>query len=63
MYMPGEELELTYTMEEGGETIPSPSPPESIPVSDGAFVTIIEAWMEQVRDEMENRSASVINQP
>ncbi|MEW6541370.1 MAG: type II toxin-antitoxin system HicB family antitoxin [Bacillota bacterium] len=49
------ELHL-YGMEEDGDEIPGPTPPEKVGVLKGAFVVPIEAWMPLVRDEMANRS-------
>ncbi|AOH54557.1 pilus assembly protein HicB [Peribacillus muralis] len=45
-----------YGMEEDGETIPSPSTPSNIDVPLGGFVTIIEAWTDYIREEMENKA-------
>lgn len=57
LYNAREALELhLYGMEEDGDAIPSPTLPEKIAVPKGAFITIIEAWMDKIRDEMENRS-------
>ncbi len=55
--MAREALELhLYGMEEDGDPIPDPSPPERVHAPRGAFVTVIEAWMPLVRDEMANRA-------
>ncbi|MGI6663199.1 MAG: type II toxin-antitoxin system HicB family antitoxin [Bacillota bacterium] len=45
------ELHL-YGMEEDGEEIPFPTPPERLEVRPPAFLTLVEAWMPPVRDEM-----------
>lgn len=45
-----------YGMEEDGETIPSPSSPNKIEVPPGGIVTIIEAWTDYIREEMENKA-------
>lgn len=45
-----------YGLEEDGENIPLPSSPDKITVSSGGFVSIIEAWTDIVRDEMENKA-------
>lgn len=45
-----------YGMEEDGETIPSPSSPNKIKVPPGGIVTIIEAWTDYIREEMENKA-------
>lgn len=52
--MAKEALELhLYEMEEDGDPIPSPTSPEKIVVSNGAFVT--KAWMKLIRDEMADK--------
>jgi len=57
LYMAKEALELfIYNLEEDNEPIPEPTPPEKIKVPEGAFVTLIEAYMPPVRDEMANKS-------
>ena len=38
------------------DLIPSPTSPEKIVASNGAFVTIIEAWMKLIRDEMADKA-------
>lgn len=45
-----------YGMEEDGETIPTPSPPTSVNVSDVAFIALVEAWTDIVREEVENKA-------
>ena len=55
--MAREALELhLYGMEEDGDSIPQPTPPEQVDVSSGGFVTVVEAWMDLVRDEMANKA-------
>lgn len=55
--MAKEALELhLFGMEEDGEEIPEATPPNKIPLPEGAFVSLIEAWMPPVRDEMANRA-------
>lgn len=49
------ELHL-YGLEDDGDEIPVPTPPEKIDVPQNAFVAPVEAWMPLVRDEMANRS-------
>lgn len=49
------ELHL-YGMEEDGNPIPQPTPPEKIHVPEGAFVVPIEVYMPPVRDEMANKA-------
>lgn len=57
LHMAKEALELhLYGMEEDGDPIPKPTPPERITVPCGAFVTVIEAWMPLIRDEMANKA-------
>lgn len=49
--MAKEALELhLYSLEEDGDIIPSPTPPEGIAVPEGVFVTLVEAWMPLIRD-------------
>lgn len=55
--MSKEALELhLYGMEEDGDIIPEPTPPEKLEVPEGSFVSLVEAWMDLVRDEMANKS-------
>ena len=55
--MAREALELhLYGMEEEGDSIPTPTAPEKIPFVTGAFVTVVEAWMTLIRDEMANKA-------
>lgn len=55
--MAKEALELhLFGMEDENEPIPAPSTPHRIQLPPGAFVTLIEAWMPPVRDEMANRA-------
>lgn len=55
--MAKEVLELhLYGMEEEGESIPEPSQPSDIKLAKGAFVTMVEVWMDLVRDEMQNKA-------
>ncbi len=49
--MAKEALELhLYSLEEDGDIIPSPTPPEGIAVPEGVFVTLVDAWMPLIRD-------------
>lgn len=55
--MAREALELyLWDMEQHNEAIPSPTSPEKVSPPPGAFVTFVDAWMDLVRDEMENRA-------
>ncbi|MFZ3131122.1 MAG: type II toxin-antitoxin system HicB family antitoxin [Desulfosporosinus sp.] len=55
--MAREALELhLYGMEEEGELIPAPTAPEKIPLVTDAFVTVVEAWMALIRDEVANKA-------
>jgi predicted RNase H-like HicB family nuclease len=57
LYMAKDALELyLYSLEENEEHIPSPTPPEKIKVPKGAFLNLIEVYMQPVRDEMANKS-------
>lgn len=57
LFMAKDALELhLYGMEEDGDPIPEPTPPEKIKGPEGGFVTVVEAWMDLVRDEMASRA-------
>ncbi len=57
LYMAKDALELhLYGMEEDGDEIPAPTPPEAIVSPPGAFVAPVEAWLTAIRDEMQNRA-------
>lgn len=45
-----------YGMEEDNETIPTPSSPASVQTEKGAFVALVEAWTDIIREEMENKA-------
>ncbi|HHW41610.1 MAG TPA: type II toxin-antitoxin system HicB family antitoxin [Syntrophomonadaceae bacterium] len=45
-----------YGMEEDGEAIPIPSDPSKINLPPGAFIALVEAWTDIVKDEMENKT-------
>ncbi|MDP1394750.1 type II toxin-antitoxin system HicB family antitoxin [Lysinibacillus capsici] len=45
-----------YGMEEDGETIPTPSNPNSIDLPQGAFISIVEVRTDYIRDEIENKA-------
>ncbi len=45
-----------YGMEEDGEAIPIPSDPSKISLPPGAFIALVEAWTDIVKDEMENKT-------
>lgn len=56
-HMAKEALELhLYGMEEDNDPLPDPTPPEEIDVPQGAFVSLVEAWMPLIRDEMANKA-------
>ena len=56
LYMAKEALELhLYGMEEDGDLIPQPTAPENVEVPERGFVTLVEAFMPLVRDEMANK--------
>ena len=58
LQMAKEALELhLFGMEEDGDKIPTATLPEKVKISDGSFVSLIEAWMPLVRDEIANKSA------
>lgn len=57
LQMAKEALELhLYGLEVDGDKIPVPTPPDKVNIPNGSFVTLIEAWMPLVRDEMSNKS-------
>ncbi|KKM10574.1 pilus assembly protein HicB [Clostridiales bacterium PH28_bin88] len=57
LYMAKDALELhLWGMEDDGDPIPEPTPPETIQAPKGGFVTLIQAWMPPVRDEMANKA-------
>lgn len=45
-----------YGMEEDGENIPEPSDPGEMEIPPGAFIALVEAWTDIVRDEIENKA-------
>ncbi|PWA12660.1 pilus assembly protein HicB [Pueribacillus theae] len=45
-----------YGMEEDGETIPTPSSPANVQIEKGAFVALVEAWTDIIREETENKA-------
>jgi predicted RNase H-like HicB family nuclease len=49
------ELHL-YGMEEDKDEIPTPCQPENISIDTDSFITLIEAYMPLIRDEMANKS-------
>ncbi len=50
-------LELClYAMEQDNDPIPQPNLPSAIPIPPGGFVSLVEAWMPPVREEMLSRS-------
>ncbi|WAM33277.1 type II toxin-antitoxin system HicB family antitoxin [Caldicellulosiruptor morganii] len=59
LYMAKEALELhLFGLEEDGEEIPEPTPPEKLDIPKGAFVVPIIAYMPPVREEMANKSVN-----
>jgi predicted RNase H-like HicB family nuclease len=45
-----------YAMEEDKDDIPTPTAPDKVELTQGAFVVLVEAWTDIVRDEMENKA-------
>lgn len=41
-----------WGMEDDGDLIPVPSPPEKVQVPEGGFISLIEIWMPPFRDKM-----------
>lgn len=57
MYMARDVLEgFLYSMEEDQETIPTPSSPKDLTPSTEAFVVLVTAWTDIVRDEIEHKT-------
>lgn len=57
--MAQEALQLhLYGMEEDGDEIPAPTPPEKVKAPDGAFVTLVQAVMPLVRERMSHKSVN-----
>jgi len=57
--MAQEALQLhLYGMEEDGDAIPAPTPPEKVTAPEGGFVTLIQAIMPLVRERMANKSVN-----
>ena len=47
-----------WGMEDAGDHIPPPTPPEKVPVPEGGFVSLVEAWMPPIRDRMDNKAVN-----
>lgn len=45
-----------FGMESDGDPIPLPTAPQNIQVPQGGFISLVEAWMPPIRDDMLNRS-------
>jgi len=57
LFMAKDALELhLYGMEEDGDLVPEPTPPEKVEVPEGGFLTLVEVWMPLIRDEMANKA-------
>lgn len=57
--MAQEALQLhLYGMEEDGDAIPVPTPPEKVTAPEGGFVTLIQAIMPLARERMANKSVN-----
>lgn len=55
--MAKEALELhLYGMEEDSDPIPEPTVPERLNAPVKGFISLVEAWMPMVRDEMSNKA-------
>jgi len=55
--MAKEAMELhLWGMEDDGDPIPAPSPPNMIKVPAGGFVSLVEALMPPIRDKMANKA-------
>ena len=47
-----------YGMEDDGDHIPAPTPPEQVQVPEGGFISLIEVWMPPFRDKMANKAVN-----
>ncbi|MEW6081072.1 MAG: type II toxin-antitoxin system HicB family antitoxin [Bacillota bacterium] len=57
--MAQEALQLhLYGMEEDGDAIPAPTPPEKVTAPEGGFVTLVQAIMPLIRERMANKSVN-----
>ena len=57
LHMAKEALELhLYGLEEDGDSIPPPTPPEKLNIPQRAFISLVEVWMPAIRDEMRNKA-------
>ena len=45
-----------YSMEEDNESIPTPSAPKEVSSDGNAFVVLVEAWTDIIREELENKA-------
>lgn len=45
-----------YGMEEDGDAIPSPTEPSKITINKNSFITLVEAWMPLIRNELANKA-------
>jgi len=45
-----------FGMESDGDLIPPPTAPQAIHIPEGGFISLVEAWMPPIRDDMLNRS-------
>jgi predicted RNase H-like HicB family nuclease len=55
--MAKEALELhLYGMEEDGDIIPIPTQPNKIKLNSDSFISLVEAWMPLIRNEMSNKA-------
>ena len=51
-------LKHLYSMEEEGDRIPEPTPPEKVKIPEGAFVAPVFAYMIPIRDAMANKAVN-----
>ncbi|HBL68410.1 MAG TPA: pilus assembly protein HicB [Firmicutes bacterium] len=57
LFMAKEALELhLYGLEEDSDPIPEPTVPERLNTPVKGFISLVEAWMPMVRDEMSNKA-------
>jgi len=61
LFMAKEAITLhLFGMEDDGDPIPDPTPPEKVDIPEGGFVNLIEVWMPPFRDKMVNKAINTM---
>ncbi len=47
-----------WSMEDDGDLIPEPTPPDKIEVPEGGFVSLVDVWLPPIRDKMANKAVN-----